>query len=196
MLGISVVVIAGFSVAAAELLVGRPLFEEHRGHLAVALGALGLLAWFIGRCLAQQRAEYESTAHKKVTWLFDLRYWGKMLIVWGGIILCIQTLADDEAFVRRLLGMEGGKKAVARAAAPKASSVIFPSLKIQGIIIRDARSAVIVNGNSYLVGDRIGDVTVKEITRDAVTLEKLNEVKIISLTQSTSASGRITNAGK
>ena len=94
-----------------------------------------------------------------------------MLSVLGGLTLCVQTLPDDVAFVRRLLGLESGKiaVAVARTAPPPVpqAPVIFPSVKIQGIVIRDA-----------------------------MTLEKSNQVKIISLAEVTPAGVRFTSAEK
>ena len=197
---VSLAVAALFGLGMAQLVVGHPFFEPHRRHLAIALGGLGLVAWLIGWFLVRKHADDESSDERRVNWLCDFRYWGPMLSVLGGVTLCIQTLPDDVAFVRRLLGLDSGKKAVAvaRAAPPPVpqAPVIFPSVKIQGIVIRDARSAVIVKGRTYLVGDQIDGATIKEITRETVTLEKSSEVKIISLAETTPAAVSITSAGK
>ena len=197
---VSLAVAALFGLGMAQLVVGHPFFEPHRRHLAIALGGLGLVAWLIGWFLVRKHADDESSDERRVNWLCDFRYWGPMLSVLGGVTLCIQTLPDDVAFVRRLLGLDSGKKAVAvaRAAPPPVpqAPVIFPSVKIQGIVIRDARSAVIVKGRSYFVGDLIGDATVKEITRDAMTLEKSNQVKIVSLAEVIPSGVRFTSAEK
>src|ERR1051325_4220611 len=82
-LGISVAIIAVFCITVAETLVGQPVFESHRHYLAGALGALGLLAVFLGRHLhakrgAQQKAEADLA---KTFLLLDLCYWGPMLLV-------------------------------------------------------------------------------------------------------------------
>ena len=197
-IGVSAAIMAVFYVAVAELLVGRPIFEDYRRVVALALGLLGLCAWVAGWYLTQKRAESETADDKKRFLLHDFRYWGPMLILLGGLTLCVQTLADGVALVRRLCGMADDKKPVVALAVPRKAPapVTFPSFKIQGIVIRDARSAVIVRGRSYFVGDLIGDATVKEITREAVTLEKSNAVKLISLAEAAPPGVSITSAGK
>ena len=197
-LATSVTIITLFYVAVAELLVGRSFFEDYRRIVALALGLLGLCAWLVGWYLTQKRAESEAAGDEKRILLFDFRYWGSMLVLLGGLTLCVQTLADGVALVRRLCGMTDGKKPVVALAVPRPAPapVTFPTFKIQGIVIRDARSAIIVRGRSYFVGDRIGDATVKEITREAVTLEKSNAVKLISLDEAAPPGISITSGGK
>ena len=125
-----------------------------------------------------------------------------MIFLLGAITLFFRTPVDQAAPVRPLRRVPEDKQPVVQPvtalAVPREAPapVTFPSVKIQGIVIRDARSAVIVKGRTYLVGDQIDGATIKEITRETVTLEKSSEVKIISLAETTPAAVSITSAGK
>lgn len=183
-LGVSVAVVAVFCVSVAELLVGHPIFELHREYIAGALVLGGVAAWFVGRYLAQRRKD-DTDESTRLFVLFDLRYWGPMLVVLGVITLFIQTIALKaqpriEAAKPVEKSVEKKIEVVAEPAKP-AGPVTFPPLHIKGLIIHPGSAIAIIDGGSYSVGDRVGDVTVKEITRAGVTVEKLGQSKLISL---------------
>jgi hypothetical protein len=202
-LGVSVAIVAVFCVSVAELLVGHPIFERSRGYIALALTISGVAAWFVGRFLGRKRlANQQQEEDTKVFVLFDLRYWGPMFVALGVITLFIDTIKLRES--------NAGVAAVpARPAPPKkVESIVvaeppptpklpveFPALKVQGIIFRQDHSAVILNGRSYEEGDLVGDLTVKEITRATVKLEKSGEEKLFFLAGDPRG-GDITPAGK
>src|SRR5436190_12836791 len=92
-LGLSVAIIAAFCVLLAELFVGKPMFENHREYVAGSLGACGVAAWVVGRVLFSRNHDTDNegeTSHKFI--LFDLRYWGPMLVALGVITLFIRPL--------------------------------------------------------------------------------------------------------
>src|ERR1043166_2642480 len=183
-LGISVAVVGVFCVSVAELLVGRPLFEDHRGYIAIAFGVCGAVAWFTGRYLARNREAAQAEESAKLFVIFDLRYWGPMLVVLGVITLFIHTIGRKEKMIVEAHPAPPSKKVepepVPEPEPPKVQApVVFPSLHVQGIILRGENSVVILNGHSYGVGDYVNDVVVKEITRDGVTLEKSGELRLL-----------------
>ncbi|HEY0552382.1 MAG TPA: hypothetical protein VGF13_22470 [Verrucomicrobiae bacterium] len=202
-LGVSVAIVAVFCVSVAELLVDHPIFERFRGYIALALAVSGIAAWFIGRFLGRKRlANHEQLEDTKVFVLFDLRYWGPMFVALGVITLFIDTIK-----------LRKTNTSVAAAPAPPTPPRIvepvvvaepppapkppvdFPAFKVQGIIFRAENSAVILNGRSYEEGDLVGDVIVKEITRETVKLEKSGEEKVFFLAGDPRGSD-ITPAGK
>ena len=141
-LGVSVAVLAVFCVAVAELLVGRPVFENHREHIALALAVSGVIAWFVGRVLggkARKESAIESDDEStRIFILFDLRYWGPMLLTLGVITLFIQTLAfRKEKPVATVHPPTPEKIEVGAAPEPKPKApVVFPAIHVQGIILR------------------------------------------------------------
>lgn len=186
MIGLSVAIVALFCVGMAELALGRPFFEEHRIHLALGLAGLGGGIWLTSVILAKRRQENGTEDDAKSFLLFELRYWGPMLILLGAITFFIHTIAHrmEAIIAARVNGMK--KTADVEVPPPPPSSktntpVTFPTLKVQGLIFRQDRPVVIFNGRPYGVGERMGDVTVKAITRESVTVEKSNEIRVISL---------------
>ena len=209
-LGISVALVAGFSVALVELLVGRPFFEQHRVHMAIILAAVGAGTLVLGSYLAGKQPEGESPEADKGFRLLDLRYWGPMLILLAGITFFIQTIADRMELIvsqrmktasvlapQKVAALEPSKAEPSKAESPKPRvPVVFPELKVQGLIFRADRPVVLINGRQYGVGDLISNAMVKEITRAALTIEKSNEVKVIALDGAPGPAAQVTNAGK
>ena len=185
-LGVSVAIVAFFCVSVAELLVGHPIFERSRGYIAAIFAALGIAAWFLGRFLARKRLANKSEDEARIFVLFDLRYWGPMFLALGVITLFIDTIKLRETNTGLAAAPPPPKKAepvVAGAEPPPTPrmSVDFPPLKVQGIIFRENNSSVILNGRPYELGDMVGDMTVKGITRDTVKLEKSGEERLFFL---------------
>jgi hypothetical protein len=198
-LGISVAIIAVFCMSVAELLVGHPIFERSRGYIALTFAISGVVAWFIGRFLARRRLANETEDETKIFVLFDLRYWGPMFVALGVITLFIDTIKMREKSVGVAAAPAPPKKiepvvVVEPPPAPRLP-VNFPAVKVQGIIFRADHPAIIVNGRSYEKGDSIGDMTIKEITREAVKFEKAGEEKLFFLAGDPRG-GDLTPAGK
>jgi hypothetical protein len=178
-LGISVAIMGVFCISMAETLVGKPLFENNRPYIAIATAVAGVATWLFGYHLGvKQRRKRDGTTDSTPFVLFDLRYWGPMLIVFGMITLFIRPLRQSK---------EAGASAP-RPPSPKVlptepvkTPVVFPRLKMQGLILRSTRQVAIINGEAYTVGDHVGDVLVKAIDRSGVTLELRGEVKSLRL---------------
>jgi hypothetical protein len=184
-LGVSVGVVAVFCVAVSELLVGRPAFEAHRAECAVALGIAGIILWLVGRRRDRKRqAAPGDDKDASPFMLLDLRYWGPMLIILGITTVFIQTLRQEQQLIVH-----------ARTPTPKPvppppkpvvvpvtnAPVVFPTLKLQGVIVRPTESFVIINGRSYGVGEQVEDVVVKEISRTGATIEKDGQTQTLFL---------------
>ena len=186
-LGVSVAIVAFFCVSVAELLVGHPVFERSRGYIAAVFAVSGIFAWFLGRFLGRKRLAHKSEDEAKVFVLFDLRYWGPMFLALGVITLFIDTIKLRETNT----GLAAAPAPPPKKAEPVVAvveppptpklPVDFPPLKVQGIIFRENYSSVILNGRSYEQGDMVGDMMVKEITRETVKLEKSGEEKLFFL---------------
>jgi hypothetical protein len=181
-LGISVAIVAVFCVTVAESLVGTPLFEQHRPHAALALALSGAIAWFIGRALASR------SENARRFLLCDLRYWGPMLLALGVITLFIRPLRHIEHSTPLQAAKPAPRPVVVAKVEPPAAPqpapakpAVFPKMKMQGIIYREACPFVIINGASYTVGDQCGDVLVRAIDRESVMLEMAGEVKVLTL---------------
>ena len=194
-------IVAVFCVSVAELLVGHPVFERSRGYIAAIFAVSGIAAWFLGRFLGRRRLANKPEDEAKVFVLFDLRYWGPMFLALGIITLFIDTIKLRETNTAVAVTPPPPPKkvepvvAVVEPAPTPKLPVDFPPVKVQGIIFRENNSSVILNGRSYEQGDVVDDMTVKEITRETVRLEKSGEEKLFFLAGS-SREGSFTPAGR
>lgn len=180
-------ILAVFCISVAEMLVGKPIFENHREYIAGILAAAGVAAWFVGRFLERRRRSHDEpdTEPVKQFVLFDLRYWGPMLLALGVTTLFIRPLKLPKHEQVAVAPQPAPKKEVVEAPPPEPQPpkepVIFPELKMQGVFFRETRSFAIINGHSYSVGDHVGDVIIKAIDRTSVVLELSGEMKLLTL---------------
>jgi hypothetical protein len=186
-LGMSVAIVAFFCVSVSETLVGHPIFEMFRPYAAIVLGVAGIGGWFLGRALgARRRVQNEEQRFV----LFDLRYWGPMFVILGIITVFIRPLRTQESSKPLVAApLPPPKKAepavvVANVPVPPVvppKPVTFPPLKIQGVIFGSSTPYAIINGQSYTVGDHLGDVVVRAIDRSSVMIELGGEMKVLTL---------------
>jgi hypothetical protein len=185
-LGISVAILAMFCITVAETLVGKPMFENYRAHAAIALGVAGAICWFIGRAIAARDSQNEDAPRRFV--LTDLRYWGPMLLALGITTVFIRPLRFDGQEKPTVVAKPAPKKlAEPPPKTPEPTIAVvktplaFPPLKMQGVIYRETKPWVILNGQSYTVGDRLGPVLVRAIDRSSVMLELDGEMKVLTI---------------
>jgi hypothetical protein len=188
-LGFSVGIVAFFCIVVAETIVGKSVFEQNRMYIAGVFVALGVAAWFVGRHLGGKKPienEEEGVTARFV--LFDLRYWGPMLVILGVITLFIRPLRQEKVEVANAPARPPVKKVVeavvppAQPEPPKPKQpVSFPELKMQGLFLNEKVPYAIINGQSYAVGDHLGDITIKAIDRAGVMLELAGEMKMLTL---------------
>jgi hypothetical protein len=178
-LGLSVAIIAVFCISVAEIVLGQPLFESHRPHIAGGLAAAGVMLAMFG-VVFRTRRRASGDDDRRSFILFDLRFWGLMLIVFGVITVFIRPLKQMKMEVAFTSRQPAASQPV-QAEKPGKPPVIFPKVRVQGVFLRNLRAAAILNGESYFVGDRIGNALVRTIDRNGVVLEMAGETKFLAL---------------
>lgn len=183
-LGFSVAILAIFSISVAELLVGHTFFERQRLHIAGALAVAGSALMMFGWILRTRRAHRSDEPGSFI--LFDVRFWGPMLMAFGVITVFIRPLRDlKKGIARPSMPAVVQTKAVppepAPPPVPQKVPIVFPKVRIQGIFLNGSKASAILNGQSYVVGDHVGNAIVKKIDRNGVLLEMGGETKPLML---------------
>ena len=188
--GMTLVVVALAAGAGAEYLVGHPMFETHRLLLAAGLSGVGLLLLLLGMVVASRRRTKKLPPPAALVRLLELRHWGVLAMLLGVLTFNFETWAIAERWhlVRSRLA-QNPEIVLAREPAETnqvavAVPVIFPTVKIQGIIYKKDQPVAFIKGESYGIGDFVGEALVKEITRDGLVLQLSNEVKTIRMGKS------------
>jgi len=185
-LGFSVGILAVFCITVAETLVPLPMFDQFRPYAAIALGVAGGVFWFIGRALGRKLA---ANGGNPRFILVDLRYWGPMLMVFGLITLFIRPLRQTHTDAPQMVARPAPKPAVVVAKVPEPpkpqpviqAPPVFPRMKMQGVFFRSAHPFAIINGQSYTVGDHVGEVLVRSIDKESVLVEFGGEIKTLTM---------------
>jgi hypothetical protein len=87
------------------------------------------------------------------------------------------AVATVETAVASTNALETG----AATAAPSDATNSFPKLKLQSIVYRLSKPAVVINGEMLHVGDSVREVRIVKIERLAVTLEWRGQTNVLSL---------------
>jgi len=59
--------------------------------------------------------------------------------------------------------------------------VVFPELKLQGVVLREGNSSALINGRTYFVGDLIREAKLISVTESNVTLELRGQQRSLGL---------------
>jgi hypothetical protein len=183
-------VIAVFSFSVASVLAGQPWFETVRPYAAGGFVAAGVVVWFLGRALGRKkpRSVQEADDEGSDFSLLDFRYWGPILFVCGVITVFIRPLQRPSeskpliaAVPKKMVPIAVASTPPPKPVPPVKAPTVFPPLRLQGVLIRDGSSFVIINGGSYTVGDHIGEVTVRSIEGERAVVEMGGQIKLLTL---------------
>lgn len=178
----------GFSIAmlalsaTVELKVLTPINLGLQKVLLINLimGASGFLALFLG--LFQKArpksknpenltvGEFDADQHP-LAFFGSLKYWGTILI----ILAIIPSVVPVYKLIQPKVS------ATVRSAMPPQTPVKFPPMRIQGIVLRESKSSVMINGKIYFIGDEISGARVVSIDWESVTLELAGQTNVLTL---------------
>ncbi len=195
-LGMTLVLVALFCAAVAEYLVGQPVFDTHRPVLAAGVGGLGVLVILLGVVAAKRRQAKKVPDPGKLVDFLEPRFWGGVILVLGLLTFNFQTWGLDLRWLELCARLDGQAQIVrAREPAepdkpekPAPKPVSAPAIKIQGIIFKAEHPVVLIDGESYSVGETVDDAVIKEITREGIVVQIGRETRLIRM-----GSGRGTN---
>lgn len=192
-LGISVAIVAMFSVLTTEVFQGKDFYQVYRWGICAGLLAMGAFLLVVGRFVNAKIRESPGVegeeAPKGPFLLVNLEYWGLLLTIFGLIIIFIVPYKKVEA--RALAGRANApavKKVVTNAptvnnvAATNQIPVAFlHGLKLQGVILNQGRASALINGRTYFVSDHVGAALLLAITPTNAILELNGQKRSLEL---------------
>jgi hypothetical protein len=196
-LGISVAIVAIFSILMMEVLQGKAFYQVYRWAICAAMLAMGvfllLVGGFVNARIRESRRDDEGGPTGPFL-LVNLQYWGLMLTIFGIIVIFIVPYAKVEKVEARQPNVAKptvAKKVLPPAVTnvtsvtneppPKPKPVVFPALKLQGIVSRGKDSSALINGRTYFVGNYVADVKVISITETSVVVELSGQQRELQL---------------
>lgn len=192
-LGISVAIVATFSIVMTEVLQEKAFYEKHRWVICAVLIAMGVFLLVVGRFVNKQireshRSEDGEPAASPFI-LVNMEYWGLMLTIFGIIVVFIipfrkiEARAATPAPAKKIEKTNAPATVVTNAPTPPApvKPVTFPKLKLQGIVLREARPSALINGRTYFVGDEVDGAKVFSVGTTNVVIEFQKQYKTLVL---------------
>ena len=196
-LGISVAFASFFSILMTEALQTTAYYEHFKWHLCIGLFVVGVLLFIIGYFvnarwkaahLARRReSEDPNELPDDPFLLFNLAYWGVLLIVFS--VITVFIIPRPKIIVAATVAAPPPVKTnrpapavvpVVVTNAPPAPRA-FPKLVLQGVTYAKQNSTVLINGRTLRVGDRIMEASVVEIGLMGATLEFDGQFKAFTL---------------
>ena len=173
-LGMTVGLTAGFCVVASAILSYCPQLMEFR-RFFVAGWLIAAVLLFITRSRRNAATGGQEAESDESAFLSNSRYWALVALIYGGISLFITPWYN--------LKVNAATVAARTAEPPKSppvatneTRVAWPPLRLQGITVNASRSSAIINGKTYLLGERMDNgALITAITPTRVTLEKQAE---------------------
>ena len=201
-LGISVAIVAMFSIVMMEVLQGKAFYQVYRWAICAVLLAMGtfllLVGAFVNAKIRESQRDEPEGPHGPFL-LVNLRYWGLMLTIFGIIVIFIvpyqkveaqepKAAAPKEKVVKKVVPMavtnEPPKLApVPAPSPPKPKPIVFSDLKLQGLVYRGEDSSALINGRTYFVGDIIAGAKLLSISETNAVVERDGQQKELILPQ-------------
>ena len=192
-LGISVAIVATFSIIMTEVLQEKAFYEKHRWVICAVLIAMGVFLLVVGRFVNRQiRASHRDEDGQPGPGPFvlvNMEYWGLMLTIFGILVVFIVPFRKVEARAATPLAPKTIEKTnalpkvVTNAPAPPepVKPVTFPKLKLQGIVFREPRPSALINGRTYFIGDEVEGARVFSVGPTNAVVEFQGQYKTLVL---------------
>ena len=181
-LGFSATIVVAATIAELEILSRLVLNLRTILLLNLIAGMSGLIVFIAARALKARKGETSPEDRAKgaldldyhpLHFLRELNYWGAIATIVASVscvVIVFSFLMKPKVTVN------------ARNVAPQATAPVkFPPMQIQGIVLREALSSVMIDHKIYFLGDYIGDVRVVAIDKDSVTLELSGQTNVLVL---------------
>jgi hypothetical protein len=192
-LGISVAIVAAFSIIMTEVLQDKAFYEKYRWMMCGGLIAMGVFLLVVGHFVNRQiragRVTEDGEPPPSPFILVNMEYWGLMLAIFGVIVVFIVPFKKVEA--RAATQPAPAKKAEATNTPPKTNIVAvpppntnevkFPKLRLQGVVVREPRPSALINGRTYFVGELVEGAKVFSVGPTSAVMELQGQYKTLLL---------------
>jgi hypothetical protein len=143
----------------------------------LVVAAAGVVLWIVSGAVLARRGDGRllegAVAEHPLSWFKRPDQWGLVLALSAMLVYSYQLYRNKPRH------LPPTSPPVVRASPLPRTPVVFPPLKLEGIVYSRAHSSVLINGEVLCVGDGIGRVRVTAIAAGSVTLELDGETKVL-----------------
>jgi len=185
--GFSLALFSVMTLGGVELCRRVPYLHSRIATACVAVGLVGLLLWIKGQMdLTRSTGDARRSQDNPLTFLQSLRYWGFILATSAILVYFITPRPKVEAPPPTPIAkpVEPLPETNAPPLPPETNAtpaVVFPPLKLSGLVYNGDNSTAVINGRTLKVGGYIGEVKLVAIQQRTATVELSGERKALSL---------------
>jgi hypothetical protein len=173
-LGMTVGLTAGFCTAASAISSYFPNLLEFRRYFVAGWLLLAVLLFVVGFKRNAASAGKDGAADEGA-FLSNPRFWALVAAIYGGLSLLITPWYSLKARAATV-GSNKPEPKNSPVIVTNETRVVWPALRLQGITVNSTRSSAIINGKTYLLGERMDNgALITAITPACVTLEHQSE---------------------
>jgi hypothetical protein len=199
--GFLIALITTTTIVGEIALTSIDFLNRNQASVCIVVGLLGFLGWLGGRVCEPRRAAPtpiqdaptgEVIAEHPLAFLRSLKTWGVILVFVSAALSCLaawqrhqptrvvraRALPITTITVTNVVTNVVIKVITITNVAPR---VVFPSLKLQGVVVNGAKSSAVVNGRVLRLGEAVSNAVLVAVDAEHASLAMGGETNVISL---------------
>lgn len=184
------------TIGGREAMTNIGFFNRNEAYVCIIVAALGFLFWLTGWSrgigtpeamaapvqdeFSSEGAEPQPGEHP-MAFLTSLKYWGLILLLVSGLLTCFVTLSHRQipTVVRaRVMTVTITNLVTITNVAPE---VVWPNLRLQGVVVNGERSSAMLNGRVLCLGEALSNVVLVAVSAEEATVALGGKTRVLPL---------------
>jgi hypothetical protein len=195
--GFLIALVTSLTIAGELALTSNDFLSRNDTLVCVGVGLLGFLGWLTGRVREARRTESisvhdapagEAVAEHPLASFWSLKYWGIILVLLAGILSCLAVWHHHKpALLARARPLPVTTITQTNVVihvvtiTNVAPRLVFPSLKLQGVVVNGVKSSAVINGRVLCLGEAISNAVLVAVDSDHALMAMEGQTNVLAL---------------
>jgi hypothetical protein len=191
-IGFLITLVTVVTISGEVVSTGLDYFIRNDTILGIGMGVVGFLSWLTGRLLEATKVESipvretgagEVAAEHPLAFLGSLKYWGVILVLSASIISCLAAWRREKRFVVRARPLPVVAITVTNVVTitNSAPRLVFPSLRLQGVVVNGTKSSAVINGRVLWLGEAISNAVLVAVDAEHALVAMGGQTNVLAL---------------
>ena len=195
--GFLIAFVTSLTIAGELALTSNDFLSRNDTLVCVGVGLLGFLGWLTGRVREPTRTESisvqdapagEAVAEHPLAFFGSLQYWGIILVLLAGILSCLAAWHHHKpALLARARPLpvttitQTDVVIHVVTITNVAPRLVFPSLKLRGVVVNGVKSSAVINGRVLCLGEAISNAVLVAVDSDHTLIAMEGQTNVLAL---------------
>jgi hypothetical protein len=195
--GFLIAFVTSLTIAGELALTSNDFLSRNDTLVCVGVGLLGFLGWLTGRVREPRRTESisvhdapagEAVAEHPLAFFGSLQYWGIILVLLAGILFCLAAWHHHKpALLARARTLSVTTITQTNVVihvvtiTNVARRLVFPSLKLRGVVVNGVKSSAVINGRVLCLGEAISNAVLVAVDSDHTLIAMEGQTNVLAL---------------